>query len=212
MKILLADDHALFREAMHYHLAQLRAEVSILDASCYQEALELAKHNPDIGLVLLDLDMPDGKGEASVEEFCLGFPGVPVVVISGVEQRSSIERVLNYGAMGFISKISPSSEMLNALNLVLDGGIYLPPLLLKQALGAEAPVRRDGAGSMTPRQLQVLKHMSEGLSNKEIGQALGLAEGTIKIHVAAIFQALGVAKRVDAVVKAKRLNLVPDPG
>ena len=210
MKILLADDHVLFREAMHYHLCELGMPVEILDAGNFQEALDIAGGNPDLGLALLDLNMPGSAGEAAVNDFCARFPDIRVVVISGVDQRDSIERVLNYGAMGFIPKTTAPSEMRNALNLVLDGGRYLPPQLLRKALQTEEMEVAGKAGEpiLTSRQLEVLRHLASGCSSKEVSQAMNLAEGTIKVHVAAIFHALGVNKRMDAVLKAQRLGLI----
>lgn len=211
MKILLADDHMLFREAMHFHLHELWPQAEILDAGNFQEAFTLAEGNPDIGLALLDLNMPGNKGETSVQDFCSRHPGVPVVVISGVDQRDSIERVLNNGAMGFIPKTTSPQEMRSALALVMDGGIYLPPLLLQKVLSSEPQEisAKSGDISLTTRQLQVLRQMANGDSNKEIGLALNMAEGTVKVHIAAIFNSLGVGKRMDAVLKAQRLGLIP---
>lgn len=211
MKILIADDHVLFREALHLLLGALWPQAEILDAGSFHEAFSLAEGNPDIRLALLDLNMPGNKGDDTVREFCSRFMDVPVVVVSGVDQRDSIERMLNNGAMGFIPKTTDPQEIRNALRLVVDGGIYLPPLLLQKVLPLEPQAISVNAGdiNLTERQFQVLRQMCNGNTNKEIGQALKMAEGTVKVHVAAIFNALGVSKRVDAVVKAQRMGLLP---
>lgn len=216
IKVLLVDDHALFRDGMRYVLQQLADDVEILDTGNFTEALQLVQGNPDIDLALLDLNMPDSEGVASLQLFHQRFPEVPLVVISGSDQRDDIENVMHLGAMGFISKMSPSKVMLSALRMVLDGGIYLPPQLLMQAVAklesgqalSDKRSQRAGKYGLTPRQLEVLEHIGAGLSNKEISNRLDLAEGTVKIHVAAIYQALHVNSRVEAVATARRFGFI----
>ncbi len=216
MTILLADDHALFRDGMHYVLRQLADEVEILDASSYSEMMKLADSGAPIKLVLMDLHMPGSSGTLSVRDFTLKHPEMPVVVVSGSEQREDMERVMDYGAMGFISKMTSSKIMVAALRMVLDGGIYLPPQLLQQSVDnmeqgvADKRSRRSNEFGLTARQVDVLQHLSQGLSNKETALKMGLAEGTVKIHVAAIFQVLHVSNRMDAVRAAQRLGVLPN--
>jgi len=216
MKILLVDDHALFREGMHYVLNQLDGQVDILDAGSFAEAVTLAGNNPDLDLVLLDLKMPGSDGIASVNFFHSRYPGVPIVVVSGTERRGEIESVMQSGALGFVSKASNSKDMLQALRTVLGGGIYLPPQLLLQALSGMAESRKDGRSwrinkfGLTARQMEVLQHLAQGLSNKEIALATGLAEGTVKVHVAAVFQALKVSNRNEAARAALNMGFVAD--
>jgi DNA-binding NarL/FixJ family response regulator len=215
MTILLADDHALFRDGMHYVLRQLADDVEILDASSFSEMLKLAEGRSAVNLVLMDLHMPGSNGPASVRTFNLKYPQVPLVVVSGSEQREDMERVMEYGAMGFISKMTSSKVMLAALRMVLDGGIYLPPQLLQQSVEhmeqavTDKRSRRSNEFGLTARQIDVLQYLSQGLSNKETALRMGLAEGTVKIHVAAIFQALHVSNRMDAVRAAQRLGMLP---
>lgn len=213
MKILLVDDHALFRDGMHYVLSQLSDRVDILDAGNFRDALEIAKNHPDLDLVLLDLNMPDSEGAASVRLFHERHPSSPIVVISASDQRSDISQVMNSGAMGFISKMSSGATMLNALRVVLSGEVYLPPQLLLHALQQGPEDKHSGRSNefgLTPRQMEVLQHIARGLSNKDVAMCVGLAEGTVKIHVAAIFAALRVNKRLDAVQAAQRLGLLEE--
>lgn len=213
MKILLMDDHALFRDGMHYVLRQLDAQVEIMDAGSFPEGLEKAKAHPDLDLALLDLNMPGSAGADSVKVFHARNPSVPVVVVSGIDQRDDIEKVMTNGAMGFISKMSSGEDMVHALRVVLDGGVYLPPQLLEHALGRGREDRRHWRTNefgLTLRQMQVLQHLATGLSNKDIAQAVGLAEGTVKVHVAAIFSALHVKKRIDAVQVAQRMGMLTE--
>ena len=215
MTILLADDHALFRDGMHYVLRQLADDVEILDASSFSEMLKLADADAMANLVLMDLPMPGSNGAASVRTFNLKYPQMPLVVVSGSEQREDMERVMEFGAMGFISKMTSSKVMLAALRMVLDGGVYLPPQLLQQSMdhleqgATDKRSRRSNEFGLTARQIDVLQYLSQGLSNKETALKMGLAEGTVKIHVAAIFQALHVSNRMDAVRAAQRLGMLP---
>jgi len=214
MKILLADDHALFRDGMHYVLRKLEDTVVIVDASNFPDALQAARDNPDLDLALLDLNMPGSEGAASVKIFHASQPDVPLVVVSGTDQRNDIEKVMNYGAMGFISKMSSGQDMVHALRIVLDGGVYLPPQILQLALGELREDKRSWRTNefgLTNRQMEVLKYLATGMSNKDIGLAIGLAEGTVKIHVASIFQALRVNRRIEAVHAAQRLGLLTEP-
>jgi DNA-binding NarL/FixJ family response regulator len=211
MKILLADDHALFRDGMRYVLQKLDPNVEIVDVASFPAALSSASEHTDFDLVLLDLNMPGSDGAVSVKIFHLNFPAFPIVVISGTDQRQDIEKVLGSGAMGFISKMSSGKEMVHALKIVLDGGIYLPPQLLIYALNdvkEDKRTWRTNEFGLTPRQMEILKQLALGHTNKDISAAVGLAEGTVKIHVAAIFQSLHVNKRIDAVQTALRLGLL----
>lgn len=214
LQVLLADDHALFRDGMRYVLQQLGDEVEIFDAATFSDALAQAETHPEMDLALLDLNMPGSDGVTSIRIFHQRFPGVPLVVVSGSDQRTDIEWVMEYGAMGFISKMTSGKIMVSALRMVLDGGIYLPPQLLAQsevALGGGEMDSSNAAASqynITKRQQQVLQHLAAGLTNKEISSAMNLAEGTVKVHIAAAYQTLKVGSRVDAVRKARSLGLI----
>ncbi|MDD5058425.1 MAG: response regulator transcription factor [Sideroxydans sp.] len=216
IKVLLVDDHALFRDGMRYVLQQLADEVEIVDTGNFTEALKLIQATPNFDLALLDLNMPDSDGVPSLQLLHQRYPDIPLVVVSGSDQRDDIENVMNLGAMGFISKMSPSKVMLSALRMVLDGGVYVPPQLLQQAvskleMGMSLTDKRSQRASkygLTPRQLQVLQLIGAGMTNKDISIKLDLAEGTVKIHVAAIYQALHVGTRVDAVATAHRFGFI----
>ncbi len=216
MKILLVDDHALFRDGMRYVLQQLGDSITILQAGNFLDGVTLASEHPDLDLALLDLNMPGSEGTVSVQFFHGRFPHIPVVVVSGEEGRGIMEKVMHHGAMGFISKNSSAQTMLSALNMVLDGGVYIPPQLLQQyhasadeAQPRDRRIRRNEQG-LSDRQVEVLKLIVAGLSNKEIAGCLALAEGTVKIHVASVFHALGVNSRLDAAKMAKTMNLLKD--
>lgn len=215
IQVLIVDDHALFRDGMRYLLHQLADEVEIFDTGDVDEAFRLADANPNLDLVLMDLHMPGSHGVATVSHFHQNFPAIPIVVVSGLDERNDIERVMEVGAMGFISKMSPSKAMLSALRFVLDGGIYVPI----QILGSYAPnnelsksgdrrMTRSEVYGLTERQIETIKLLAEGVSNKEICLRMGVTEGTVKTHLANIYHALRVKSRVEAVDVAKRLGLI----
>lgn len=212
MKILLADDHTLFREAMLHPLRQLDADAEIFQAGTATQALAIAQEKSNLDLVLLDLNMPGMDGLTAVMTFRDRFPDLPLVVLSANEEHDNIQAVLDAGAMGFVPKSSSTQVMLGALRLVLSGGPYIPPMLLQRAQYAidpptkTAPRTIPAAGAMedlTPRQFDVLEALAEGLSNKLIGRKLDLSEGTVKVHLAAIFRALDAKNRTDAVIRAQ---------
>ena len=206
MKILIADDHALFREGMRHVLAQLQREVVVIEAGNYAEVLNQATAHDDIGLVLLDLNMPDKDGFAALDNLSQQYPALPIVVLSASENRADMQRALDRGAMGFIQKSATAPVMLSALRLVLSGGIYVPPALVR---GDDATSERTAGGDLglTPRQLDVLARVIEGEPNKVIAAELGLSEATVKAHVSATFKALGVTNRTQAVRAVERLGI-----
>lgn len=217
MKILLVDDHVLFREGMRYVLQQLNGGVSeIFEAGSFPDGLKIAGEHPELDLALLDLHMPGSEGPLSIKFFHHSYPHIPIVVVSGEESYEVMENAMDYGAMGFVCKNSPVPVMLNALNLVLLGGIYIPPQLLMRQEGMPEkkmrPVEKDNSRaneySLTTRQMQALKHLADGLSNKEIAEKMSLAEGTVKVHIATLYQILQVNNRIEAVRMAEKHKLI----
>ena len=209
MKILLADDHALFREGMRHVLRQLTDGVEIIEASDCAQALDAADAHEDIALVLLDLNMPGRNGFAALETLSREHLTLPIVVLSGSENRADMQRALEGGAMGFIPKSATAAVMLSALRLVLAGGVYVPPELVQPGEGEPAPTPAESRPALTPRQIDVLARVVEGKRNKAIGVELGLSEATVKAHITAVFKALRVTNRIQAVRAAERLPLKP---
>jgi DNA-binding NarL/FixJ family response regulator len=216
MKVLIVDDHPLIREALANVLAELGREVTVLQAESLKGALaELAAH-PDTTLILLDLMLPDAEGTSVLGEVRQAYPDVPVVVLSANDNRATVLAAIDGGAMGFISKRSASPVLVNALRLVLAGEVYIPPEVLRAetlprpVAGAAlaAGTRRTGEElGLTPRQMDVLTLLVQGKPNKVICRELGLAEGTVKTHTAAIFRALAVSNRTQAVFAVSRLGI-----
>jgi len=217
LKILVVDDHALIREALREVLKALDKEIVLLEAQTCAEALELTRRHGDTSLILLDLALPGVDGFEALRQLREEFPGIPVVVLSATEQAETVMRAIDGGAMGYIPKTSSSQLLLNALRLVLSGGIYLPPEVLRkeraiapaapQAAVSPAQLRHPREIGLTERQSQVLALVVQGKPNKLICRELSLAEGTVKIHVTAILKALGVANRTQAVITVSKLGL-----
>lgn len=206
MKILIVDDHALFREGLYHVLQELNEQVNILDASDYDGALEYVSTNPDLDLILLDLNMPGKDGFTALDTFTKQYPAMPIVILSASNQLGDIQRALNAGAMGFIPKESTSTVMLNALKLILAGGIYVPPTMAEQ-INQNLNQRESIGNNLTPRQLQVLRMVVQGHSNKVIAAELNISEATIKMHVTSILRSLGVSNRTQAAMAAEKLGL-----
>ncbi len=211
LRILVADAHPLMRDGLAGVLPALAQRVDVVQADSLHGALAGLAAHPDTALVLLDLILPDGEGTSVLERVRATQPAVPVVVVSGTTDHGTVTAAIRGGAMGFISKRSAPPVLLSALRLVLAGEVYVPPEVLRTQLftpsggapaGAPAAIaalaRRDRKLDLTKRQLDVLALLVQGKPNKVICRELGLAEGTVKAHTAAIFRALRVSNRTEA--------------
>jgi DNA-binding NarL/FixJ family response regulator len=216
MAVLIVDDHPLFREGLKQVLQGLAEDTEVIAESNATSALEAAK-SLDLDLVLLDLSMPGMDGFTAVERFGKAAPGVPVVIISGHEEESEVRRALSLGALGYIPKSTPPNILLDALRLVLGGGVYVPPVLLRavQSQPLERPVREANgfaapasSEQLTERQVEVLRLLAQGQSNKVIARELDLSDKTVKGHITSIFRALGVVNRTQAALEARKHGLI----
>jgi len=221
VNVLVVDDHALIREGLRQVLGQLGTEFRVHEARSFSEALAVADGMPDLDLVLLDLHLPGAEKFSALDALRERHPALPVIVISGFDDPQIVRGAIDRGAMGYIPKTSSPAVMLNAVRLVLSGGVYLPPEILARGgaqdqapATARTPAARvvsaEGLG-LTDRQADVLRLLVQGQSNKVICRELGLAEGTVKIHVTAILKALNVGSRAQAIVAVNRLGLNLDP-
>lgn len=211
MKILIVDDHALFREGLCHVLNAYDEDVVIVEASDYDHALQHASDNPDLDMVLLDLNMPGKDGFATLESFTKLFPALPVVIISASILQSNVQRALDAGAVGYIPKDTTSAVMLSALRLILSGGIYVPQGLLTSHSNSVDDIGSNES-SLTARQVEVLNLIVQGCSNKEIASKMDVAEATVKMHVTAILKSLGVNNRTQAAMAAEKMGLVNSLG
>lgn len=213
--LLLADDHGLVREGLKHTLADLRDDLSFLEAGSASEVLTALEANPDTALALLDLVMPGSNGFQLLTQVCDQHPELPVVILSASADPVQMRKSLDIGAAGFIPKHASAGIMLSALRLVLAGGIYVPPDMLLSpdpaptdaTNPADTDAGPDALDDLTSRQRIVLHHLGRGLSNKHIARELGLAENTVKIHVAAILRTLGVSNRTQAALVARERRM-----
>lgn len=213
MRILVCDDHAIFRAGLRGVLGELSAEADLLEAADVEQALALVNAHPDTDLVLLDLHMPGTDGRTGLRQLRAAQPALPVVIVSATDDPAEMRRVLEAGASGFIPKASTSAELLAALRLVIAGGVYVPraalaaPAAAAGSSAARREQRRERAGTLTARQVEVLSLMARGLTNREICDVLEIREGTVKTHIAAIFETLEVTNRTEAAVAARELGI-----
>lgn len=210
MKLLIADDHALFRDGLSLQLEKIAPHAVINQAANFSQALKIVQSSPDIDLVIIDLDMPDMKWEDGLRELRAKAPNSRFVVISASEDIRNIKKVLDMGISGYIPKRSETKVLLSALKLVIDGGTYLPPSVMDSAASphADARVARNGGKVLTPRQAEVLDYVAEGMSNKQIAYKMDVSEATVKLHINALLRAVGATNRTQAVIIAQKMGLI----
>jgi DNA-binding NarL/FixJ family response regulator len=207
LRILLADDHEMVRLAMRHALSALAADIEWLEAANAADVEQLAGRDPD--LALLELHMPASAGVPWTGRLRDRCPTLPIIVVSAEESPSLVRELINSGVAGFIPKSDTAAVILQAVRLVLSGGTYAPLRLLGgegRTTNGTASAERQEAPShgLTQRQLEVLALLARGLPNKLIARELGLSEGTVKVHLLAIFRALDVSNRTEAVIAAQK--------
>lgn len=202
MKVLIADDHPLVRDALARTVREMEPDVQTVEVGDL-EALILAASTEPADLAIVDLNMPGMGGMEGLGRLREAAPTLPVVVASGQEDPATIRAALAAGALGFIPKSERPEVLRGALGLVRAGGVYVPARMLD---APPAPAPTPKAGDLTPRQVDVLRRLMRGEPNKQIARELGLTEGTVKIHIAAILRALQARNRTEAVVRARTLG------
>ncbi|MCK5336593.1 MAG: response regulator transcription factor [Gammaproteobacteria bacterium] len=212
MKVLLIDDHELFRDGMRYVLKKLDDNIQVFDTSSHEKALPIINENKDLDLILLDLGLPGQSDTAALKSLRLKAPSTPVVIISSNNDGHKVQQILDLGAQGYIPKSTCTEVLISSLKLVLAGGIYIPPeILARIQKTTDKPDNSKPETSniqLTPRQLEVLGKLTQGYSNKEISLKLGVAEPTVRVHIAAILKALNVSNRTRAAHIALQTGLI----
>lgn len=216
LNIIIADDHPLFRDAIRGVLMGSYPDAKIFETHDVASTMVVADENPDVDLILLDLNMDGMEGFGGIVKLRNLHPEIPVAVVSSEENRSIVLQTITCGAIGFISKAADSAKIAEALKCILNGEIYLPPDIIRNSdeSGSEgskeesdhAPIDPHLVATLTKRQLLVLERIVLGESNKKIAYELGIAETTVKAHVSTILSKLNVNNRIQAALRSSRLN------
>lgn len=203
-RILIVEDHALVREAMAQSLARLQPGLECVEASSADEALACLDAGGDIDLALIDLMLPDMNGFSLLAVLAKRFPDIPAVVVSAMDDEASVRRAIKAGASGYVSKSSSSEVLLQAVKGVLEGGVHLPETRSAVQPAKRARLPASERYGLTAAQGRVLELLAAGRTNREIADLLGVSEGTVKVHMTAIFRALDVSSRAQALVVMSR--------
>lgn len=217
MKLLLADDHALFRDALVHYIQRTNPETIVSTARDLHEAMETMESDPSFDIILLDFRMPGMNGLEGLEKLNTKYPDTPIALISGVIEPAYVEKAIDMGAKAYFPKTLSGKALLNAIEQVLQGETYIAtnhnndkPLPAYYDDNNSDPVNISNMNTnpnLTPREYQVLSYLLLGASNKEIANELKLQVVTVKLHVRGICQKLGAKNRTQAALKAKELNI-----
>lgn len=224
MKFLIADDHELFLQGLEFILQKEYQTAEIVRAHSYTDIFAVLEKQTDFDLLITDLAMPGAVWLQAIRRIHTQCPDVPIIIISAVFDAEILQKTYDIGVAGYISKSFPNNIIVGAINLVLAGGMYIPPELLQSALRRKQELPEKGLieelnkqksplkddNPLTPRQTEVLSCLGKGMSNKQIARQLGLSEGTVKIHITLLMRALGVCNRGQAVHEGERRGLLKD--
>lgn len=206
-RLIIVDDHPLFRGALHQALSASFAQADIEEAGSLDELTEKLAGNSEVDLILLDLNMPGVQGLSGLLFLRAQHPEIPVVIVSANEDPSTIRRCIEFGASGFVPKSEPVEQIRAAVRAVLDGQVWTPKDIdLGAGRDKETSDLLSRLSTLTPQQVRVLMMLGEGLLNKQIAFKLGVSEATIKAHVSAILQKLGVDSRTQAVIAINKID------
>lgn len=203
-KIIIADDHPLFRDALHQSVRQAFGEIDVIDADSFTSLQRVIRSHDDSDLILLDLHMPGAVGFSALNYLGLQCPQIPVVMISASEDPETIARAMDFGAAGFIPKSSQIALIAEAINEVLGGNVWLPEGMEQQIRNIDRDNQdfADRLAALTPKQFRILMMLTEGRLNKQIADEACVSEATIKAHLTEIFKKLGVSNRTQAAALA----------
>jgi DNA-binding NarL/FixJ family response regulator len=205
--LLIADDHPLFRGALREAVTGLFGHADVAEAGTFEEVSELLDRDRDVDLILLDLRMPGVRGFSGLMYLRAQYPSLPIVVVSANDDPAVIRRCMDFGASGFIPKTLGTEALRQAIGRVLQGEVWTPPDVdLARQSDAEITAVIARLSTLTPQQVRVLMMLSGGLLNKQIAYELGVSEATVKAHVSAILQKLGVESRTQAVIAAGKIE------
>ena len=207
MKILIADDHALFRDELASRLEEINPDIVLMQAPSFSQSLKIIEKEPDLDMMIVDLDMPDMHWEESIEQLRQKSKNINIVVISASEDMRKIQKIMTNGIKGYIPKRLEPKIMLKALKIIVEGGIYMPSAFAENnyTININSNCRSK---TLTNRQSQVLDLIAEGKSNKQIAYEMGVSEATVKLHINALLRSLKVNNRTQAVITAQKMGLI----
>jgi len=214
-KLIVADDHPLFRNALINAISSTFATKATIETDSFDSTCAALEQHPDTDLLLLDLHMPGNCGFLGLIQLRKTYPTLPIVVISASEEVDVIRRVMAFGASAYVPKSANPADISAALNAVLAGELWVPKPLVKQVLEHQSNEAEDDldlaakVAQLTQQQYKVLYYLTEGWLNKQIAYDLHISEATVKAHITAIFRKLGVTNRTQVVIQAQRLTLEP---
>ncbi len=220
MRILIADDHELFLKGLELILSDWNKDLDLVFAKSYTDIFNILEKDTNFNLVLTDLAMPGANWEEAIVRIHNTLPETPIIILSAVFDKEIVEKTIELGVSGYIPKTASNAVILSAVNLVISGGVYIPPELLNHKLSEEfnefkqavelpeGKSAEENVKNLTPRQIDVLRCIAQGMSNKQIAYTLGLTEGTVKLHVTAILKILNVYNRTGAVMEATKLGVL----
>lgn len=230
MKILIADDHELFLKGLEFILQENFPDTKLTTAQSYTDIFSVLEQDDCFDLVITDLAMPGANWLSAITKIHQLIPDTPIIIISAVFDKEILQQTLDIGVAGYIPKTSSNSLIISAINLVLAGGVYIPHELLysaKTTLPTQekqkeymAPLKtlekltisntENTSKGLTDRQIDIVKCIAEGLSNKQIAYKLNLTEGTVKVHITVILKILNVKNRTSAVIEAAKRGYISD--
>ena len=222
MKILIADDHELFLKGLEFILTDSLPDAKLIRAKNYTEIFKIIEQDQSFDLILTDLAMPGSQWLEALQKIHHQLPETPIIILSAVFDKEIVQKSIELGAAGYIPKTSSNAVIISAINLVLSGGVYIPKELLQDTLQNDFNMLKEieklpetddiseKVKILTPRQIDVLRLIAKGKSNKQIAFDLGLSEGTVKLHITAILKILNVYNRTGAVAAATHSGLLKE--
>lgn len=209
MKILIVDDHPVLRDGVEALLRRNDAALAVVQAASADDAMQMLDQHADIDAIVLDLKMRGTSGVDAIAALARARPALQIIVLSSSEDPRDVRAAFAHGALGYVPKSASPHTVLAAIVMVLNGERYVPPLLLDDgAAYAIEPPRHAAGAPLTPRQIEVLRYLAEGVPNKVIADRLGLSEKTVKAHITAIFRTLHVLNRTQAAAAGRKAGLI----
>jgi DNA-binding NarL/FixJ family response regulator len=208
LKFLIADDHPLFRDALKGALQSAFHGVSLIESDSLESTVSALRENRRISIVILDLTMPGCDNFYGLLRVRESYPTIPVLILSASDSAETISQVLAFGASGFVSKAAPVSDVKIAIETCLGGGHYIPDDMKDKVMAVDSDAQDIASKlkELTPKQFQVLRHVKNGMMNKQIADTLNVTEATVKAHIGVIFKKLNVKTRTQIVLAVEKLQ------